>query len=90
MKRIHIKVYGIVQGVGFRASTLRQARKLGLKGYVRNIPTGEVEIVAEGDESKINMLLEWAKKGPAGAVVESVEYKIEEPTGAFETFEIRY
>lgn len=89
-KRLYIKVYGIVQGVGFRASTLREARRLELTGYVKNLPTGEVEIVAEGDEEKLKKLLEWAKKGPPGAVVEKVEWKEEEFTGLFKSFEIKY
>lgn len=89
-KRVYIKVYGVVQGVGFRASTLRQARKLGLTGYVKNLPTGEVEIVAEGDLEKIKALLEWAKEGPPGALVRKIEHRIEEFSGNFNTFEIRY
>lgn len=89
-KRIHIKVYGLVQGVGFRASTVYQARKLGVSGYVKNLPRGEVEIVAEGEEDKLNLLLEWSKRGPAGASVKKVEYKLEEFKGEFKNFEIRY
>lgn len=89
-RRIYIKVYGLVQGVGFRASTVYQARKLGLNGYVKNLPTGEVEIVAEGEEDKLNSLLEWSKIGPAGASVEKVEYKLEDFKGEFKNFEIRY
>jgi acylphosphatase len=87
---IYIKVYGFVQGVGFRASTYYKARELGLKGYVRNLETGEVEILAEGDERAILALLEWAKKGPPSARVDKVEYEFLPYTGRFSSFEIRY
>lgn len=89
-KRIYIKVSGVVQGVGFRASTLRQARTLNLTGYVKNLQTGEVEIVAEGEERDIIALLEWSKKGPPGSVVSKVEHKIEEFSGKFKEFKIEY
>lgn len=89
-KRIYIKVYGIVQGVGFRESTRRKAKSLNLTGYVKNLPTGEVEIVAEGDEENIKALLEWSKKGPPSAFVQKFEYKVEEFSGKFKDFKIEY
>lgn len=73
-KRIHVVVTGIVQGVFFRASTVEEARRLGeIKGFVRNLPDGSVEIVAEGPEEKLKKLLAWAHHGPARAKVISVK-----------------
>lgn len=55
MKRVHVLVRGVVQGVGFRAFVRRHARKLGVKGFVKNLPDGfTVEIVAEGPMTPLN------------------------------------
>lgn len=68
-----IWVYGIVQGVGFRYSTQKKARELGLRGYARNLDDGSVEILAAGDRVQIDALLNWLKKGgPTSARVEQV------------------
>lgn len=91
IKRVHVIVKGLVQGVGFRAFVMRNAKRLGVKGFVRNLPGGfSVEIVAEGDEESIDKLLEIVKKGPQGAVVEDVEVNEEVPTGEFDDFHITY
>ncbi|RMF27840.1 MAG: acylphosphatase, partial [Cyanobacteria bacterium J083] len=63
MKRVKAIVSGKVQGVGFRMHTLKQAKKLNLKGYVRNLSNGNVEIVAEGEDEKVDSLINWAKSG---------------------------
>jgi len=84
--RIHIFVYGMVQGVFFRANTVSVARKLGLKGWVRNRRDGSVEIVAEGEKEKLIELLEWCKRGPEGAVVERVDHEWEKPTFELKDF----
>lgn len=88
--RVYIKVYGLVQGVGFRASTYYKAKELGLAGYVKNLETGEVEILAEGEKEKLEELIEWAKKGPKSARVEKVEYQFLPYEGTFRSFEIKY
>ena len=88
MKRIHIIVKGNVQGVFFRANTKDIAIKLGLKGYVKNLPDGSVEIVAEGE--KVNELIEFCKKGTEYAKVEDVVVKVGKHKNEFENFEIRY
>ncbi|CNI21373.1 acylphosphatase [Yersinia mollaretii] len=83
-------VYGIVQGVGFRYSTQRQAQKLGVTGYARNCDDGSVEVVAYGEPEAVDSLMAWIKQGgPRGARVERV---LTEPhsTTPFETFNIRY
>jgi acylphosphatase len=71
-KRVLITVRGDVQGVGFRAYTRQEARRLGLRGYVRNLPSGEVEIVAEGDGEHVDRLVAWAHRGPPAARVEAL------------------
>ena len=67
--RVRLKIEGRVQGVFFRAATLEQAGRLGLKGWVRNCPDGSVEVVAEGERKKIEELVSWCHHGPPGAHV---------------------
>jgi acylphosphatase len=90
MARAHIFVSGIVQGVGFRWSMQWMARRLGVKGWVRNLPDGRVEAVLEGPRDRVEELIDWAKRGPSWAVVEGVEVRWEEYRGEFTDFEIRY
>jgi len=71
--RVHIIVYGRVQGVFFRAWMEDRALELGLKGWVRNNPDGTVEVVAEGDEKDLEVLISWCRKGPPDARVERAE-----------------
>jgi acylphosphatase len=66
-------VRGVVQGVGFRHATTREARRLGLHGWVRNRGDGTVEAVAVGDERQLDALERWAQRGPAAAKVVAVE-----------------
>lgn len=73
MKRLHLKIYGDVHGVFFRAYVLEKATGLGLTGYVKNVSDGTVEAVAEGEENKLNELKDWCKKGPDFAKVKNVE-----------------
>ncbi|AKP35055.1 acylphosphatase [Yersinia aleksiciae] len=85
-----VYVYGIVQGVGFRYSTQRQAQKLGVTGYARNCDDGSVEVVAYGEPEAVESLMAWIKQGgPRGARVDRVLTE-PHPTTAFETFNIRY
>ncbi len=77
---LHAVVYGVVQGVNFRAFVLRHARDLGLSGYVRNLyPEGAVEVKADGKREQLEQLLRHLKEGPRGARVERVEVYEEEP-----------
>jgi acylphosphatase len=70
-----------VQGVGFRYQARSRAQSLGLDGFVRNLPDGSVEAAFEGDEQRVDSMIEWCRRGPAGARVEDVETVWEEPTG---------
>ncbi len=73
MKHINIKVTGKVQGVFFRASTKAVADQMGIKGLVRNEKDGSVYIEAEGEETFLEMFVEWCNEGPDKSVVELVE-----------------
>jgi len=90
MERLHLKVFGDVQAVGFRYSTIEIARDLGLTGWVRNNPDGSVQIVAEGEREKLENLSSWASKGPPLAKIDRVEKEWKEVTGEFSTFEVKY
>ncbi|TDA26974.1 MAG: acylphosphatase [Archaeoglobi archaeon] len=88
MKAIEVFISGIVQGVGFRYFTLKVARELGIKGYVKNLPDGRVYIYAVGDEKSLEKLLEKVKIGPPLAVVRDIVVREAEPK-EFEKFEVR-
>jgi acylphosphatase len=88
-KRVHLYVTGIVQGVSFRYYTLQQAVRCGVSGWVRNLPDGRVEAVAEGEEAGVERLIAWCREGPRSARVEHVEVLSEKPTGEFQGFRIR-
>jgi acylphosphatase len=87
-KRIQLVIRGQVQGVYFRASAQREARQLGLTGWVRNRPDGAVEIIAEGEEDQVKDLLNWSQRGPATARVDMVETRWRSYTGEFAEFRI--
>ena len=84
-------VTGHVQGVFYRAFTSRVAKSLGLRGYVRNMPpqTQSVEVVAEGEKSKLEDLLRQLEGGPPESLVDKVEVKWSNFTGEFVNFETR-
>ena len=86
--RVHIRIEGSVQGVFFRASAQDQARRLGVKGWVRNCPDGSVEVVAEGDRKNIDELIAWCRQGPRGAEVSDVRIQWGEFRGEFSDFRI--
>ncbi len=88
-RQAHIVVSGKVQGVWYRASTQEVARALGLKGWVRNLPTGQVEILAQGDKDSIERLVEWCHQGPPAARVTAVDVEWEEPGKPFDDFSVR-
>lgn len=80
-------VQGRVQGVGFRFFAERAARELGVRGWVRNLPDGSVETVAEGDDEAIATFIERLKRGPLSSRVDRVEVA-EAPAQGFDGFEI--
>lgn len=88
MKRAEFRVYGIVQGVGFRYFVYRNASLLNLKGFTKNLFDGSVLVVAEGEEEKLNELHNLLKIGPTHAYVQKVEVEFSEPKNQFTRFEI--
>lgn len=87
--RLHLRVYGRVQGVGFRCACYSQARALGLVGWVRNLPDDSVEIVAEGPSAALDAFRIWCSKGPIFARVDRVVNTPEPPLGTYRSFEIQ-
>jgi acylphosphatase len=84
---MYVRVYGIVQGVGFRRFVQIHAIRLGVKGYAKNLPDGSVEVIAEGHEESLNKLLNKIREGPPLSRVEKVEVRFEEYKGEFSSFE---
>ncbi|MFO7837556.1 MAG: acylphosphatase [Candidatus Thorarchaeota archaeon] len=89
-RRAHVFISGRVQGVFFRATTKRKARRRGVNGWVKNLRDGRVEAVFEGEEEKVKEMIQFCHHGPRSARVENVEVSWEDYTGVFENFSIRY
>ena len=89
-KRVRIFVTGKVQGVFFRQTLKVMAKKNNVFGWVKNLKDGRVESILEGDEEKINRLVEWANNGPANSRVEYVEVQDEKFIGEFSKFDVLY
>jgi len=88
--RAEIVVSGLVQGVGFRYFVMREAQKLGLKGFVKNLYTGEVLTVAEGEKAIVEELVQKLKVGPIHASVKSCKVDWQEPKNEFTDFEVTF
>lgn len=89
MKRYHILVSGYVQGVGFRYYTKKTANNLGIKGWVRNLTDGRVEIMAEGEG--VDKFVEYVRRGPTSARVDDIQIDdMEADNERYDSFEIRY
>ena len=89
MKCVHLIVSGRVQGVFFRANTSKKANEMGLKGYVKNMPDGNVEVVAQGSEEKLGEFIDFLRKGPGIAKVTDIQMTHKQ-TENFNSFEIRH
>jgi len=79
--RVHVWISGRVQGVGFRFSTVEQAQRLGLGGWVRNLGDGRVEAVFEGPAAEVGQMIAWCRRGPTGAWVSDLRSEPETPIG---------
>lgn len=90
LKRARIELLGKVQGVGFRFFAEGMAIRYRLDGYVRNTPSGGVEVVAEGDEDAIAKFIEELKKGPPGARVQGARVIWGEAKGDLRGFRVVY
>ena len=86
-RQVRILVSGRVQGVYFRAFTQKQANKLGVAGFARNLPDGRVEVFATGSDAAVEKLIQWCHKGPVTAKVERVTTEavdLPDPPAGFE------
>jgi len=90
MKRVILIIHGRVQGVFFRDSARRQAKKLGLTGWVSNQEDGTVKLVAEGKQEDLEKLIKWCYNGSIIARVDKIDVQWQEVTGQFDKFEIKY
>ncbi|MBN1538646.1 MAG: acylphosphatase [Candidatus Thermoplasmatota archaeon] len=88
MERLHVIYKGIVQGVWFRANCRKKAIELGLVGWVRNLPDGSVESVAEGSRENLQKLLKWCSNDQPHARVREADARWEKYLGEFEGFSI--
>ena len=86
--RARILITGLVQGVFFRREMTELARRLGISGWVRNLPNGKVEALAEGEKGRLNELIRFCQVGPPGAAVRKVEVEWSDYLGEFRGFRI--
>jgi acylphosphatase len=84
--RVHVFVKGRVQGVFFRQKTKQQAERLGVTGWVRNLPDGRVEALFEGEETAVKVLEEYCHRGPSSAIITNVDSTWEPYRGEFSDF----
>jgi acylphosphatase len=88
--RAHVVVTGHVQGVGFRFTTVDQAQRLGVRGWVRNQPDGSVEVQAEGERAAVEALVRYLHRGPPGARVDDVALRWDAHVGDLGPFRARH
>ena len=89
MKRARIYVSGLVQGVFYRANAQKEAQRLKVSGYARNLLDGRVEAVIEGEDLCVNKMIQWCEVGPKYARVDKVEVITEQYKGEFTDFSIK-
>lgn len=85
-----VLISGRVQGVFFRASTRQKAEQIGINGWVKNTSDGKVEAVFEGDEQKVNKMINWCRQGPDLANVEDVKVEDKDSSEGYSGFSIKY
>ena len=88
MEAREIWISGVVQGVFFRKSTQEEAESLNIKGWVKNLEDGRVQVWAEGESEKLTQLEKWLHKGPDRAKVDRIETEPREPEG-YSGFEVK-
>ena len=84
---VRLEIRGKVQGVGYRWAMVEQARRLGLRGWVRNRHDGSVEAMVAGAPEAVERLVGWARRGPRSAVVAAVD--VFAGAGSFDSFDAR-
>lgn len=90
-RRVRLRIAGRVQGVAFRAAACDEARSLGLSGWVRNLPDGDVEVVLQGEPGTVERMIAWCRRGPSLARVSRVDVDDEPPEpDTAPPFEVRF
>ena len=89
-KRVHVLYAGRVQGVGFRMTAEETAHSFGVAGWVKNLRTGQVELVAEAEEETLKRFLEAIRAGPMRNFITTAEIAWSSASETFSEFEIRY
>lgn len=90
LKQVHAYFSGTVQGVGFRFTAVRLAEELGVAGFVRNLPDGRVELLAEAEEEILSDFIRKIRNGFLGRYIEGADIRWLEPTHEFQGFDIAY
>jgi acylphosphatase len=85
----HLLISGKVQGVFFRAHTQEKAQAFGLNGWVRNLPTGQVETVLNGNKKLVDKMIQWCRHGPPSALVTKIDIEWEKPCNEHNGFDIK-
>ena len=89
LRRVHLCIHGLVQGVSFRACARDEAARLKVSGWIRNLDDGDVEALVEGEPEQVDQFVAWCHEGPTHAEVEVVKRLNDEPaTGEFTSFEV--
>ncbi|MCB0271427.1 MAG: acylphosphatase [Bdellovibrionales bacterium] len=86
--QVRLLISGRVQGVFYRQSAKRSAESLNLQGFVRNLPNGCVELIAQGEKEQLQAMIQWCQQGPPMASVEKVDLQWIDEQQHFQTFEI--
>ncbi|PID57877.1 acylphosphatase [candidate division KSB3 bacterium] len=87
----HLYVTGLVQGVAFRYSALRQAKSLQLSGWVRNVPDERrVELIVEGEEDAVERMIDWCRQGPPSARVTNISIEALPYSGSYQAFHVKF
>ncbi len=89
MKTMHLVISGLVQGVGYRYFAVQKARVIGIRGYVRNLYSGEVEVVAQADEGLLDEFMKELRAGPLSAHVKDVCLQWRDRDEMYNSFDIR-
>ncbi|MCD6249340.1 MAG: acylphosphatase [candidate division Zixibacteria bacterium] len=88
LKRVELLISGMVQGVGFRYYTYQKAQQLRVTGWVKNLPDGRVQVLAEGEREVLEEFISELKAGPNFSVIQDVNISWSESTGRFSSFEV--
>ncbi|PIE33478.1 acylphosphatase [candidate division KSB3 bacterium] len=87
---MHVYVSGLVQGVAFRYSAMREARHLGVGGWVKNLRDGRVELLIEGESVAVSQMVDWCRHGPSSARVTECHVDQYPYSGAFLSFDVEF